>query len=225
MVFLKFSKLGSLALTLLVAGLMSMPAYAQPGGGRDGGGRDGAGRDGGGRDGGGRQRFEDMSDEDREAMIEQFRERMAERQAEQDEQMREEIDASEEEFEVLLPKIERVRQLTRERQMATAAAGGFGRGGQGQGRGGRGGGDRGGRNPMADLFETSEEGEALMETRAELSEVLEEKAVAADVKDALDAYREARDAMDGAIAEAREDLRGLLTAQQEAYFVVNGMLD
>lgn len=226
MTALNFRRFGSLAILLLVTGLMSMPAYAQGGrGGRGGGGE-------GGRDGG-RQRFEDMSEEEREAMMEQFRQRMAERQAEMDEQLRVDIDASEEEFEVLLPKIERVRQLTRERQMASAGAafGGQGRGGRGGGeaggRGGRGGeaGGRGGRNPMAQLFETSEEGEALIEAQAELREVLEEKAVAADVKDALEAYREARDAMDGALAEAREDLRGLLTAQQEAYFVVNGMLD
>lgn len=208
--------IGRVALILLVAGLMSMPAYAQ--GGRGGG--QGGGRDGGGRDGG-RQRFEDMSDDEREAMMEQMRERMAQRQAEQDEQLREEIGASEDEFELLQPKIERVRQLTRERQMANS---GNAFGGRGGGRGGDAAG-RGGRNPMADLFETSEEGEALMETRTELREVLEEKAVAADVKEALDAYREAREAMDEAIAEAREDLRGLLTARQEAYFVVNGMLD
>lgn len=55
--------------------------------------------------------------------------------------------------------------------------------------------------------------------------MIEEKAVAADVKDALDAYREARDAMDEAIDDAREELRGLLTARQEAYMVLNGMLD
>ena len=204
---------GGFALLILLMVLMSAPAYAQ--GGRGQGGRGGA--EGGGRDGG-RQRFEEMSEEDREAMMEQFRERMAERQAEQDEQLREEIDASEEEFELLQPKIERVRQLTRERQMASAAGFGGGRGGQAGGRGGRGGGFGG-------LFETSDEGEALTEAQQELREVLEDKAVAADVKDALDDYREARDAMDEAISEAREDLRGLLTARQEAYFVVNGMLD
>ncbi|MEM9414500.1 MAG: hypothetical protein AAGA29_03360 [Planctomycetota bacterium] len=202
-------RLSSLALLLLVAGLMSMPAYAQPG--------RGGGRDGGGRDGG-RQRFEEMSDEEREAMMEQMRERMAQWQQEQDEQMREDIGATEEEFEILLPKIDRVRQLTRERQMASG--GGFGRGGRGAGRGG----ERG-RNPMADLFETSEEGEALTEARTKLQEAVEAEAIAADIKEALEAYRDARDAMDAAIAEAREDLRGLLTAQQEAYFVVNGMLD
>lgn len=201
---------GRLALMLLLAGLMSVPAYAQ--GGRGQGGRDG------GRDGG-RERWEQMSDEQREEMIEQFRERMAERQAEQDERLREEIGATEEEFELLQPKIERVRQLTRERQMASAGGFGGGRGGPAGGRGGRGG------TPFAGLFETSDEGEALTEAQAELREALEDDAVAGDIKEALDTYREARDAMDAAIQEAREDLRGLLTAKQEAYFVVNGMLD
>ena len=212
MSMLNIRRQGGLVLLVLLAMLMSAPAFAQPGRGDGGRGGDGGGRDGG------RQRFEEMSDEDREAMIERFRERMAERQAEQDEQLREEIDASEEEFELLQPKIERVRQLTRERQMASAAGFGGGRGGQAGGRGGRGGGFGG-------LFETSDEGEALTEAQQELREVLEDKAVAADVKDALDDCREARDAMDEAISDAREDLRGLLTARQEAYFVVNGMLD
>jgi len=209
---------GGFALLLLLTILMSSPAFAQGGRGQGGPGAQGGRGEGGGRDGG-RQRFEDMSEEQREEMMEQFRERMAERQAEQDERMREEIEATEEEFELLQPKIARVRQLTRERQMASAGGGFGGRGGQAGGRGGRGG------SPFAGLFETSDEGEALTEAQAELREALEDDAVAGDIKEALDAYREARDTMDAAIKEAREDLRGLLTAKQEAYFVVNGMLD
>lgn len=214
-------RFSGMTLLVLLSMALSVPALAQ--GGR------GQGGEGGGRDGG-RQRFQDMSEEEREAMMEQMRERMAERQAQMDEQLREDLDASEEEFEILLPLIERVRTLTRERQMATAAAtfGGFGQGQARGGRGGRGGeaaGGRGARGGFGGLFETSEEGEALTEAQTELREVIEEKAVAADVKDALDAYREARDAMDEAIDDAREELRGLLTARQEAYMVLNGMLD
>lgn len=106
-------RFSGMTLLVLLSMAMCAPAFAQ--GGR------GQGGEGGGRDGG-RQRFQDMSEEEREAMMEQMRERMAERQAQMDEQLREDLDASEEEFEILLPLIERVRTLTRERQMATAAA-------------------------------------------------------------------------------------------------------
>ncbi|MFI4862250.1 MAG: hypothetical protein ACIAXF_16420, partial [Phycisphaerales bacterium JB063] len=191
MTALNFRRFGSLAILLLVTGLMSMPAYAQGGrGGRGGGGE-------GGRDGG-RQRFEDMSEEEREAMMEQFRQRMAERQAEMDEQLRVDIDASEEEFEVLLPKIERVRQLTRERQMASAGAafGGQGRGGRGGGeaggRGGRGG-EAGGRGDRF-FFEHFAKLGLRLDQRftffARLEQLRHRVAPAADVKDALEAYRE-----------------------------------
>jgi len=189
--------------------LLSSPTMGQGGRGR-----------GGGRDRGGPDRFEQMSEEEREAMREQVRARIAEMEAQQAERMREELDLSDDEFDIIIPRIQAVQHLVQERQFLSGSTSGFGGGG---GRGGRGG---GGFDWRSLGIEISEFGEHLQEATEQLREVIEDEDADNDqIKEALGQLRGARDAMNGAITEAREDLRGLLTSRQEAQLVAAGVLD
>jgi len=207
----------ALLLMAVLALAITIPAIAQDGGR-------------GGRGGGGeRPRFEDMSEEDREAFREMIQQRMAERQAQMDEQRRETLGMSEEEYDLIQPMVAKIQQLTQERAMASR--GGFGQGGRGGDAGGRGGrgGDAGGRGgPGGFGFgpEMSDEGTRLSEATTALREFIDdEDSSAKDINDSLSELRQAREAMDTAITEQREDLRALLTARQEAGMVLIGILD
>lgn len=145
--------------------------------------------------------------------------------------MQEQLDASDDEWTVLAPKIEKVWELQRETR-----AGGMGRGFFGPppgfgGPGGPGGPDgprgeargegRGGRFGRGGGFgpEPSPEMEALQT-------VLEnENAPADDIQAKLKAYREARDKKEAELKTAREELRQLLTIRQEAMLVMMGTLE
>lgn len=183
---------------------MSLPAIAQDRGDRG---------DRGGDRGDWRQRWENASEEEREQMREEMRarmqERIAEREKEQAQELRERMEISEDEFEILAPMIQKVRALVRERDMVSR---GGGRGAPGE----RGGGGFG--------VELTDPGKAVSEAMAELRQAIEDDN-SGDIKDALSKLRKARAAMDALVKEAREELRGVCTAKWEAEFVVMGLLD
>lgn len=160
-----------------------------------------------------RERWENASEEEREEMREEMRKRMEERRAEnakeQAKEMRERLEMSEEDFELISPMIDKVRTAMRERDMATR---GGGRGGPGQ----RGGGSFG--------IEQSENGKAASEALAELRQAIEDDD-AGDIKSSLAKLRKARAGLDKTLKDAREELRSVSSAKWEAEFVVMGVLD
>jgi len=140
---------------------------------------------GGGRQGG--QRFDPA----------QMRERMQER-------IKETMGATDDEWKVLQPKIEKVQTL------------------QFSQRGGFGGGRRGGAGGGADQQPTTPVGIA----SADLRTVLENKDASADVlKQKLQALRDAREKAKQELVAAQAELKELLTVRQEAVLVSMGMLD
>jgi hypothetical protein len=141
---------------------------------------------------------------------EQMRQQMSER-------MREMLGATEEEWAVIGPLLEKVQTLQRE------ATGGFGFM-FGRGRGDRRFGRRGGDEEQAQAQE--EEQTPLEAATQALRDLLEnEEATPEQIKEALTAYREAREAARQELAKAQEELRALLSMRQEAQLVLMGTLD
>ncbi len=190
-----------LMLSLALTFGMSLPAVAQDGG--QGGDR------GGDR---GRPDWENMSEEEREAFRKRMEERRAEFEKQQSDEMRKQLEMTEEDFAVVGPLIEKVRNATRERDSASRGGRGFGGpGGQGAFT------QRGG-------AEQSEHVKAANEAVAELRQAIEDDN-AGDIKNALAKLRKARVALDKAVKDAREELRSVSTAKWEAEFVLMGLLD
>ena len=169
----------------------------------------------GGRD------FANMSEEQREQFRQRMAERMEQRRAEQAERMQAELAVSDEEFAAILPMIERIRQLTRERGMALRPRN-EGRGGPGGPGGGRQGGFRGFEPEQAEL---SPQAKQLEEAADKLRASVTSKASEQEVQRNLAAFRAARDQMEQAIATARQELTGVLLPRQEAVLVVAGVLE
>jgi hypothetical protein len=176
------------------------------------------GQDRGGRGGpgGGRGNFDP----------EQFRQRIAER-------MKEALGASDEEFAIIQPKIEKVMQLQRQ----TASGGGMGAlfvgGGRGRGGpgGGGGGGDRGpgggggggaGGGPGGPF---GSDNSPVAEARRDLQKSVEANASADELKAKMAKLREARTKAREDLTKAQNELRELLTMKQEAALVMMGMLE
>lgn len=139
---------------------------------------------------------------------EQMRQRMSE-------MMKERLGVTDEEWEVLGPKLEAVTEA----QQDMRGGGMMGMmGGRGM-RGGMGGpgGQRGG--------EQAEQSE-LQQAQQALNQTLQnEEASADEIQDNLTAYREAREAAEEKLEEARGELKELVTARQEAMLVMMGMLE
>jgi hypothetical protein len=132
----------------------------------------------------------------------QFREQMMNR-------IKERMGASDDEWKVLSPKIEKVMTVQRDTR---GGGGGFGGGPGGGGR--RGGG--------ADQQPTTETGKA----SADLRTALENKDTPADdIAKKLAAYREARDKGRAQLQAAQKELKEILTQRQEAVMVNMGMLE
>ena len=150
--------------------------------------------------------------------MEQFRTQMADR-------MKQALGASDDEWKVLQPRIEKVQTLSR----ATRGGGGMGfmmMGGQrgGPQRGGPGGGpsDR----PPSDRPQSDRPQSEVEKTSEALQKVLENKdAPAAEIKTALAALREARAKARAELETAQKELREVVTVRQEAQFVAMGLLD
>jgi hypothetical protein len=145
---------------------------------------------GGGGGGGGRGNFDPA--QMRERFMNQIKERMG---------------ATDDEWKVLAPKIEKIQTAQRE----TRGGGGFGGGGR------RGGGDGGGDNQPTT---------AVGKASAELRTALENKDTPAEeITKKLSALREARDKARADVAAAQKELKEVLTARQEAVLVTMGMLE
>ena len=209
--------------TLMILSVMMVCVSTGAALGQDGERREGRGERGDRGDRGdrrGQRDFESMSEEQREQMRERFAERLEQMRAEQAERMREDLELSEEEYAALEPMIAKVQQLTMESVVTTRNP--FGRGGRG-GRGGPGGGFG---NPFEDESSRSPQAQALADASQALRDALDQEEPSSDqVKQRLASLREARIAMQAALRQAREELRGFLTPQQEAQLVLQGLLD
>jgi hypothetical protein len=137
--------------------------------------------------------------------MEQFRQQMSDRQ-------KQAFGATDEEWKVLQPKIEKVQTLARQSRGGMSFMGG-------RGRGGPGGNDRGG--PPSDHPQSE------VEKKAEaLRKILENKeAKAEEIKAALTGLREARATAKKELEVAQKELREVLTVRQEAQCVAMGILE
>ena len=124
--------------------------------------------------------------------------------------IKETLGASDEEWAVLEPRIQKVQELS----MQTRAGG---RGGMFGGRGARGGGDAPAPERELTPVQTATQG---------LQTILEDEAASAeDIQAKLTALREAREKAKQEVAKAQAELREVLTIRQEAQLVVMGMLE
>jgi Spy/CpxP family protein refolding chaperone len=184
-------KTGFLATSLLL-GSLSVGAFgqAQPGGNPPPGGNGGPP---------GRGNFDPA----------QFRQRMMDR-------LKEQLGASDDEMQAMMPKIEKVMQLQRD-----AGGGGM----RGMGRRGGGPGGPGGPPPGGPGGPGGTES-PVRQKATELRETLDNKDAKPDeIKAKLDALRSARAQAKLDLAAAQQDLKGLLTQRQEAVLVEFGMLE
>lgn len=123
--------------------------------------------------------------------------------------LKEDLGATDEEWEVLEPRIQAVRES--QMKLFMGGRGGFGR--RGGGQSGPGGPGMGGQNmqmPEADELRTA---------------LQNKEAAAEDIQAKLDAYRAARKVVEEQVKTAREELRQIVTPRQEAVLVINGVLD
>ena len=145
---------------------------------------------------------------DRRARMEQFRRRAQE-------QMREGLGATEAEWKVLQPRIEKVQQLQRQ------ARGGFRAFGRRVGRRGR----RPGEGQRPEAAQERQQTEVEKKTEA-LRNLLDDKASGAGaIKAALEALRQAREKAQRDLAAAQKELQGVVTMRQEAQLVLMGTLN
>lgn len=165
------------------------------------------------------------NDDDRQRRMEEFRKRMEEYRRQRDNRLRESLGATEAEWKVLQPLIEKVQQQQRQ---------GRGRGMMMMGRGGRGDwrsrGDRGDRGSRGDRTRPEgapERERSDVEKKSEaLRKILESKtAKPKAIAAALAALRKAREKTAQDLAAARKSLREVVTSRQEAQLVLMGVLD
>jgi hypothetical protein len=140
-----------------------------------------------------------MTPEEREQRMAQWRQRMSDQQ-------REGLGFSEEEWKAVKPLYDRVAELQGELRTGGMRGFQFGRRGGEQG-------ERPEQSPLA-------------KARQKLAEVSEaENASAAQLQGAIKEYRAAREKAQKDLGEAQKALREVLTAQQEAKLILRGMLD
>jgi len=143
--------------------------------------------------------------------MQQMQERVQQRNAER---MKKSLDLTDEQWEAMRPKVEKVQALEREAEMLAAGA---------PGRGGRGPGGF----PMPGMGQT-----APGTPQTELTKATQELQAALDNKDStpeqisakLRALRDARAQLPAELAKARAELQKGLTPRQEAQMVVMGIL-
>jgi len=129
--------------------------------------------------------------------------------------IKQQLEASDEEWKVLEPLVEKAMNLNRDLMM-----GGMMR------RGGRGGGPGGEGAPAGDAAQADPNASPMTTAAAALRKVLENKqAPAAEIKAKLTAFKEAREKARQELAKTRDSLRELVTPRQEAQLVLAGVLD
>lgn len=184
-----------LALSAVLAGIVALPVWSQSGG-----------DDGPGRPRGPRGEGREFRQRDPDQMRQRFYE-----------QIKEQLQSSDEEWSVIQPRLEKVWDLQRQSRGMGGMMMWRGRG-EGEGRfGGRG---RPGPDPQAD------EAPVAVRTR-ELAELLrgQDNPQPDQIRTALDALREARRQQEQELTQARQELRELLSLRQEATLVLMGLLD
>ena len=184
----------TLMTVLVVASLMLIPTVSLA---QDQRPAQGQGQGGDRGDGGGRRNFDPA----------EARQRMAG-------WVKEQLGASDEEWQVLQPKVEKIMNAQRD------ARGGFGFGGMGRrgggGFGGGGGGDRSADQPQSNVEKA----------RNDLRNTLQNKDAAAnEIADKLKALREAREKAQQDLQSAQKELKDVLTPRQEAVLVSMGILE
>jgi hypothetical protein len=130
-------------------------------------------------------------------------------------QLKERLGATDDEWKVLSPKVEKVMTAQRESR-GGFGFGGFGGGGGGRGQGGGGGGGGGDQQPTTALGKASLDLRTTLENKDAPPETISKK---------LAALREAREKARKDVADAQKELKEVLTQRQEAVLVVNGMLE
>ena len=191
---MKMNRLSIWALALVMAGTAGS-AFAQNQPGQQGRQRGQNGQNG--QNGQGRQRGNFDPAAMRERMMNGIKERLG---------------ATDEEWKVLQPKIEKVMTAQRD----SRGTGGFGRGGRG--------GDRGGNNNT----NAAPQGEqsAVAKASADLRAALDDKSTSAEeITKRLTALRDAREKARADRAAAQKELKDVLSARQEAVLVNSGILD
>jgi hypothetical protein len=148
---------------------------------------------------------------------EEWRQRMEEFRTRIENQIRERLGATEEEWKVLQPRMDKVQQLMR--QSRAGLRGMFGMSGRG-GRTRRGGDDR-----RPEGTPEREQSDVEQKTEALQSLLDDETSSAGSIKAALAALRKARQKAQDELAMARKELREVVTSRQEAQLVLMGMLD
>ncbi|MCF7973590.1 MAG: hypothetical protein K9N55_07225 [Phycisphaerae bacterium] len=144
--------------------------------------------------------------------------------------LREQVGATEQEWQILGPRVMKVSKLSQQTRGASMMGGAMMGGGM-MGRGMMGGGMMGG-NMMGGHMMGSGQGaptkeQAAMESaRAQLRTVLDDTLATPDeIKTQLTALHEAKEAVKQQLAEAQEDLRKTVTVRQEAELILLDMLD
>lgn len=128
--------------------------------------------------------------------------------------MKEQLGASDDEWKVLTPKVEKVMTAQRDSRGGFGGFGGGRRGGPGGDRGA--GGDRGSDRPQSKVAQAQDE----------LRTTLDNKSASADeISKKLTAYREAREKAREELKAAQKELKELVTQRQEATLVMMGMLE
>jgi Spy/CpxP family protein refolding chaperone len=160
-----------------------------------------------------------------EAEAPRIRQRMAENQAAQHAELNKQLGMAPEEFDAIKPLLVRVENL----RMQKGLVDNVGRP-PGMGRGGPGGNNRnrGFFNPQMLLGDTQLDPsvQEIQDASKALKALIDDKqANAAEMSSAVAKLRKARQGFDAVFAKAQEELRSVLTPQQEAILVDNGTLD
>jgi hypothetical protein len=154
--------------------------------------------------------------------------RMEEMRKQMLDQVRQQLGFSEEDWEVVKPRYEKVAELNRElsggmRGMAFGGPAGGRRGGRGADAAGDAGDDRGTRPAETPRPEDQTE---MGKARQKLRDVLDNASAPADeIQAALKDYRTARVDVQKQLEQARDSLKELLSARQEAMLVSTGILE
>lgn len=158
-----------------------------------------------------------------EAEAPRIRQRMAENQAAQHAELNKQLNMAPEEFDAIKPLLVRVENLRMQKGLIDNV-------GRPPGMGGRGGNNRnrGFFNPQMLLGDTQLDPtvQEIQDAGKALKALIDDaQANAAEMSSAVAKLRKARQGFDAVFAKAQEELRAVLTPQQEAILVDNGTLD
>ena len=171
----------------------------------------------------GREKLQAVMQKRMEAEAPRIRQRMAENQAAQHAELNKQLGMPTEEFDAIKPLLVRVENLRMQKGLIDNV-------GRPPGMGGRGGSNRsrGFFNPQMLLGDTQLDPsvQEIQDAGKALKALIDDKqANATEMSSAVAKLRKARQGFDAVFAKAQEELRAVLTPQQEAILVDNGTLD